>query len=160
MDFTPTHNFGNIWFYDYAVNNITVYGTIRRVRICLKKPCEKVKIKIHYRRRRCSIVHFYNSVVGVVGGTIIGYIWDFGDGNFSNDPNPVHDYNADGTWVVQLTVHIMFGKKCCTKTYKIKLRTRKCDPCEQLRYLSILANVSGGMVTFSPSVAHHPYYLY
>lgn len=40
MDFTANNNFDNVWFHPDAVGRPAVYGTIRRVRICLKKPCE------------------------------------------------------------------------------------------------------------------------
>ncbi len=32
------------------------------------------------------------------------YFWDFGDGNFSTDPNPVHTYETAGTYSIVLTV--------------------------------------------------------
>ena len=31
------------------------------------------------------------------------YFWDFGDGNTSSSENPVHTYDQDGTYIVQLT---------------------------------------------------------
>ncbi len=36
------------------------------------------------------------------GGNI--YLWDFGDGNTSTEANPIHTYEADGTYTVTLTV--------------------------------------------------------
>lgn len=30
------------------------------------------------------------------------FYWDFGDGNFSTDPDPSHDYLADGTYLIHL----------------------------------------------------------
>jgi PKD repeat protein len=37
-------------------------------------------------------------------GTIIGYSWDFGDGNGSTAANPEHTYNAAGIFIAELTV--------------------------------------------------------
>jgi PKD repeat protein len=37
-------------------------------------------------------------------GTIISYLWDFGDGETSTDPNPTHMYDQDGIYSVSLTV--------------------------------------------------------
>lgn len=34
----------------------------------------------------------------------LAFNWDFGDGTFSTDPNPVKTYNTKGTYTVQLTV--------------------------------------------------------
>jgi len=37
-------------------------------------------------------------------GTIILYQWEFGSGEFSNDPNPSYSYSEPGTYLVSLTV--------------------------------------------------------
>jgi PKD repeat protein len=37
-------------------------------------------------------------------GTIVSYSWSFGDGASSTDPNPLHTYNAVGTYTATLTV--------------------------------------------------------
>ena len=34
----------------------------------------------------------------------VSYLWDFGDGNFSTEANPTHNYAAAGTYTVKLTV--------------------------------------------------------
>jgi PKD repeat protein len=36
-------------------------------------------------------------------GTVVGWSWDFGDGNTSTDQNPVHTYPSPGTYSVTLT---------------------------------------------------------
>ncbi len=40
---------------------------------------------------------------------IIGYQWSFGDGNYSNQPSPVHTYNAIGNYVVTLNLMSICG---------------------------------------------------
>ena len=37
-------------------------------------------------------------------GEIVSGVWDFGDGNTSTDPAPVHAYATGGSWTVTLTV--------------------------------------------------------
>ena len=37
-------------------------------------------------------------------GTIVSYLWDFGDGENSTIQNPNHLYNQNGTYTVTLTV--------------------------------------------------------
>ncbi len=50
------------------------------------------------------------------GSAIINYLWDFGDGNFSNAFEPTHTYEAEGDYTVNLTV----TNSCnCTSHYKI-----------------------------------------
>ncbi|MEZ5055977.1 MAG: PKD domain-containing protein [Saprospiraceae bacterium] len=41
------------------------------------------------------------------------YVWDFGDGNTSTDPNPSHTYGMDGVYTVTLTA----TNDCGTTTY-------------------------------------------
>ncbi|MEO1409701.1 MAG: PKD domain-containing protein [Bacteroidota bacterium] len=47
-------------------------------------------------------------------GQDLTYLWDFGDGNFSTDPNPDHQYAAEGSYTVCLTVADPQG---CDSTY-------------------------------------------
>jgi len=37
-------------------------------------------------------------------GTIVSWLWDFGDGQTSTEQNPTHTYTQDGTYTVTLTV--------------------------------------------------------
>lgn len=37
-------------------------------------------------------------------GTIVSYLWEFGDGSTSNQANPAHTYNVAGNYVAHLTV--------------------------------------------------------
>lgn len=45
------------------------------------------------------------------------YEWDFGDGSFSNDPNPVHEYRSSGNFLVSLKA--IKGNKETTYTKRI-----------------------------------------
>lgn len=55
-------------------------------------------------------------------GTPIGYIWDFGDGVFSNEENPTHTYLVEGTYNVTLTATYELG---CSNTYTISINITK-----------------------------------
>ncbi|HRH70358.1 MAG TPA: PKD domain-containing protein [Flavobacteriales bacterium] len=49
------------------------------------------------------------------GGTgVYSYLWDFGDGNTSTDPWPMHDYDGDGPYNLCLTITDSEG---CTNTF-------------------------------------------
>lgn len=52
--------------------------------------------------------------------TAVSYLWDFGDGNTSTDPNPTHIYAADGVYTVTLTVT---GTDGCVATALITFST-------------------------------------
>jgi PKD repeat protein len=47
-------------------------------------------------------VRFFPEVAG--GFSPYSYEWDFGDGETSNEPVPVHSYKTDGTYTVKVTV--------------------------------------------------------
>ncbi len=53
-------------------------------------------------------------VDGSIGGDI--YAWDFGDGNMSDEVNPVHEYSAEGVYIVELTVTNQCGTNISTQT--------------------------------------------
>ena len=55
-------------------------------------------------------------------GTPIGYIWDFGDGIFSNEENPTHTYLIEGTYNVTLTATYELG---CSNTYTVTINITK-----------------------------------
>jgi len=50
----------------------------------------------------------------------ISYLWDFGDGNTSTDENPTHEYAANGTYIVTLTVANACGSVSTTETIEVQ----------------------------------------
>lgn len=59
-------------------------------------------------------IQFTNSATG----DYISISWNFGDGIFSNEENPIHSYVSEGAYVVTQTVTYAFG---CVSTYVITL---------------------------------------
>jgi len=57
-------------------------------------------------------------------GTIISWLWDFGDGNQSDEQNPTHQYNSPGTYSVMLTVEDDAGGRNST-TKQIEVSDRQ-----------------------------------
>jgi len=51
-----------------------------------------------------EVVAFRDASDGGGQGSIIDWHWDFGDGNHSDHPNPMHTYSNAGTYSVTLTV--------------------------------------------------------
>lgn len=60
---------------------------------------------------------FNDNSYSPIGG-ILSWSWNFGDGNTSNQQNPVHTYNFAGTWNVTLTVADING---CTDNITIPI---------------------------------------
>lgn len=58
-------------------------------------------------------IHFTETSSGP--GTSVAWFWDFGDGQTSNDPNPVHNYARAGVYEVCLTVIRRVGNQTCCK---------------------------------------------
>ncbi len=52
-------------------------------------------------------------------GTINTYLWDFGDGNTSSEPNPIHTYSMVGNYTVCLTVTNDCGANSSCETIAI-----------------------------------------
>jgi PKD repeat protein len=55
------------------------------------------------------------------------YLWDFGDGNFSSDQNPVHIYAANGNYNVKLLVNNGCGKDSLTKEVVLTIGIEEAD---------------------------------
>ena len=54
-------------------------------------------------------------------GLSLKYLWDFGDGNFSNTPSPLHSYTYDSVYDVKLTIQDKYG--CIDSLIKSKYIT-------------------------------------
>lgn len=58
----------------------------------------------------------------VITGDYISVLWDFGDGTFSNEVNPIHTYSTPNDYVVTQTVTYPFG---CVYSQIITLKVEK-----------------------------------
>ena len=70
------------------------------------------------------------------------YAWDFGDGATSTDPNPVHQYNQDGTYPVQLISTNACGSDTIEKS--VIINTTGIDNSDNQDGLSIFPNPNSG----------------
>jgi gliding motility-associated-like protein len=55
----------------------------------------------------------FHDLTTVPGGTIVNWLWDFGDSNYTYTANPAHTYYDPGSYTVILTVTSSYG---CTMT--------------------------------------------
>jgi len=63
-------------------------------------------------------IQFYGNVTG----DYLNVIWDFGDGTFSNELNPIHTYTIEREYIVKMTVTYPFG---CIYVLTISLLVEK-----------------------------------
>ncbi|MBI3119877.1 MAG: PKD domain-containing protein [Candidatus Hydrogenedentes bacterium] len=66
-----------------------------------------------------TLIPFLGNATALV--PIRDWLWDFGDGVFSEQANPTHTYTAQGTYTVSLTVTNRFGTDTETKQNTIKV---------------------------------------
>lgn len=83
-----------------------------------------------------ATVDFTSSTVGIVGG----YLWDFGDGNTSSQPNPSHEYLDDGFNTVTLSVTSASG--CISTDSLAPIQVWQILPSDDVS-LPIIVDISG-----------------
>ncbi len=80
-----------------------------------------------------SSISFSSSVTNATS-----YLWNFGDGSTSTDPNPSHTYRSTGAYTVTLTVTGLGGKATMIKTVSITAITSQ--PTADFTYTVSTAN--------------------
>ena len=51
-----------------------------------------------------ELLVIFNDISITAGEPVVEWAWDFGDGNSSNEPNPTHVYQAEGSYLVRLKI--------------------------------------------------------
>lgn len=151
-NFRANNNFNNIWFHPYSPSE-QVNMQILKVKICEQNdPCD-FRIRL-FKSHICSFLRFY-VIFDFQGNAlnVVGYHWNFGDGNTSNEAYPSHFYSSSGTYSVTLKVIVENSRgECCTKTYVFSVMNRTCDPCGTLNHASIRTTNYGSLIKFEPTV--------
>lgn len=95
--------------YNYAVTGL--YWQSNCGQTCTY-PCEA---KPDFRWDGCNPIQFQGVNNGV--SPVVSWFWDFGDGTFSNQQNPLHTYAAAGSYKVCLTIisRGSDGETCCDR---------------------------------------------
>lgn len=60
-------------------------------------------------------------------GTFDSLLWDFGDGNNSNDTMPIHTYSAPGVYEVCLSIFDQGGQMCDSMCMSINVDSAQCE---------------------------------
>jgi PKD repeat protein len=108
----PTHQFT-------ANGNFTVSLTITTTDGCSDTSSQVVSIACYscspafsVSQTGCPTLQF-SDLSTSQSGTVLSWSWDFGDGSFSTQQNPSHVYQANGTYMVSLTIVASNG---CTQS--------------------------------------------
>lgn len=111
--------FGNIDTYDLIFGIVSVHDTISAS--CLSSGggngfCQAEFIVDTINSFNGQVVLWNVSLANPLGQTT--WLWDFGDGSFSNSPFPTHQYTQPGMYAVCLTVSTIDPNgTACTSTY-------------------------------------------
>ena len=78
---------------------------------------KKIESQWHFvtEDRKERIIRFYDQSIG----DIASWYWDFGDGTYSREQNPQHQYSKGGEWTVVLTVEGPDGKSVRSKVWEV-----------------------------------------
>jgi gliding motility-associated-like protein len=119
-DGTPSSSDGNHTYFEAGCYNVTAYGNVPSTtpgETCLISESDLVCIEtaayFDVERLACTEVAFleattYLEVPGM-DNEIVAWSWDFGDGNGSLDPNPIHTYADTGQYTITLTATALNG---------------------------------------------------
>jgi parallel beta-helix repeat protein len=106
---------GEVYYYKLCASNDYGRGPFTRtIRVIPEKT--EIIITVNEAPKAQIVFHIYNATWKVpltvnfngsgfdTDGTIVSYLWDFGDGNKSTEQDPVHKFTSPGTYFVKLTV--------------------------------------------------------
>jgi gliding motility-associated-like protein len=77
------------------------------------------------------------------------FIWDFGDGEFSNSENPVHEYTIPGTYDIQLSVQNTIGCTGIVNESYPSFITIRPSPDSDFEASPRIANILNPQITFT-----------
>ena len=119
-DQNPTHTFETGGVFDVSLTVVSDHGVntkTRPVTILVTAPTAAFSI-VGGEAYFGTETSFQNeSVLGT--GANPTYLWNFGDGNTSTDPNPTHTYNNLGIFSISLTVTTTHGSDTATQEFNI-----------------------------------------
>ena len=105
---------GNNYTYENGdIKNVVAPEGLSVVKIYFAENSDKVTLA-RFQTDKKDFHHIKNSQIlfdaTLSEGEIETYLWDMGDGNFSEGPNPIHSYSEDNDYVVILVVRDTDGK--------------------------------------------------
>ncbi|MBY0476751.1 MAG: PKD domain-containing protein [Chitinophagaceae bacterium] len=92
-------------------------SAVKEIQLIFTPACELLQSKFEWIRDTTvpNRIKFINQSLPNIAGTTLLYKWNFGDGTFSSEKNPIHTYNAPGQYNVCLTIR--YANANCEKTF-------------------------------------------
>jgi beta propeller repeat protein len=123
------------------VHSYTEYGTYTPVLI-IHNPCQRdaviktdiicagtAPVPVFAANRTCGVAPLTVSFNQSSSGSPSAFHWDFGDGSYSDEQNPVHTYNNPGIYPVCLYVENVFGNSTLEKPGYISVMDGTLESC-------------------------------
>ncbi len=82
------------------------------------------------------------------GSNLTNYLWNFGDGNTSTDPNAVHTYAAEGTYEVCLSVENGCGQSSICYQVQVSPSGSTILVVDQIHHVSCFSGIDGAITVF------------
>lgn len=132
---TATVEFNTLGFGQISVTETNVAGcketAIRCIEVIEKPKADFVIVPQQVFDQGLTCTHrelnFIDYSTAGAGSPIVSWQWDFGDGTYSNDPNPSHTYLRDGHYTITLTVE----NECnCTDVFTFEITVKAAEPIE------------------------------
>jgi PKD repeat protein len=111
----PTHTYEHSGSYEVCLtihdnaNCVSTWCTV----VTIEASASECQAYFSYEQQPNTLTVFFNDT-SYSSNTIVSWLWHFGDGGVSDNPNPHHTYAHGGTYEVCLTIHDDHG---CTDTH-------------------------------------------
>ncbi len=143
----PTHTFPQEGIYEVC---LTIYDSLHN---CTDTYCEDILVRPP---GNCEAAFTIDQIIDqtvyfsdLSTGNITNWYWDFGDGSFSEEQNPVHTYPEMGKYFICLTVSNFDSIEYCFDVY-----------CDTLLIIDTLAPCNAQFIASPDSTSTTPYLVY
>ncbi|MFN7117879.1 MAG: PKD domain-containing protein [Saprospiraceae bacterium] len=134
----PTVTYAKPGIYSVQLVTSNFFGTDTLYEAFYLQLTEKPSVDFNYTIQQQQITLQLNDVVQRGWE----YVWQFGDGNTSEQPEPTHSYESPGPYEITLIVHNECGADTTRKT--VQIGTTRTQEANWLEELSLYPNPSNG----------------
>jgi len=95
---------------------------------------------------------YFKNLTTIAFGEVNSYLWEFGDGNYSSEKEPIHTYTSEGIYTVKL---IGTSEKNCSQTLTKNIEI-KYKPIALFTYTNACANKPTFFIDSSITLEYYP----